>query len=57
MVRDERRDQGPPHVVTDEEIQRLFAPNFVLEKLGEQRDDRGMTDIAWRMRRKAPLVC
>ncbi|GHC31627.1 thiopurine S-methyltransferase [Kushneria pakistanensis] len=57
VVRDERRDQGPPYVVTDEEIQRLFAPNFVLERLGEQPDDRGMTDIAWRLRRKTPLSC
>ncbi|REC96632.1 thiopurine S-methyltransferase [Kushneria indalinina] len=57
VVRDERRDQGPPYVVTDEEVERLFAPNFELERLGEQPDERGMTDIAWRLRRKAPLSC
>ncbi|WP_299259864.1 thiopurine S-methyltransferase [uncultured Kushneria sp.] len=57
VVRDERPDEGPPYVVTDEEMQRLFAANFVLEKLGEQRDERGMTDIVWRMQRKAPLSC
>ncbi|WP_438766790.1 thiopurine S-methyltransferase [Kushneria sp. TE3] len=57
VVRDENRDQGPPYVVTDEEVARLFAPNFELERLGEQRDERGMTDIAWRLRRKTPLSC
>ncbi|WP_456267705.1 thiopurine S-methyltransferase [Kushneria sp. AK178] len=55
MVRDERRDQGPPHVVTDAEVEQLFAPNFELTRLGEQPDERGMTDIAWRLRRRAPL--
>lgn len=57
VVRDERRDQGPPYVVTDDEVHRLFAPNFVLEKLEEQRDERDMTDIVWRLRRKVPLSC
>lgn len=55
VVRDERRDQGPPYVVTDDEVQALFAPNFELERLGEKPDERGMTDIAWRLRRRAPL--
>lgn len=55
VVRDERRDQGPPYVVTDDEVQTLFASNFELERLGEKPDERGMTDIAWRLRRRAPL--
>ncbi|WP_445621282.1 thiopurine S-methyltransferase [Kushneria sp. Sum13] len=57
LERDERRDQGPPHVVTDDEVHQLFAPNFVLEKLEERRDERDMTDIVWRLRRRAPLSC
>ncbi|MFC0335938.1 thiopurine S-methyltransferase [Kushneria avicenniae] len=55
VVRTERRDQGPPYVVTDDEVRALFAPNFELDRLGEQLDERGMTDIAWRLRRRVPL--
>lgn len=57
LVREGQRDQGPPYVVTDDEVHRLFAPNFELERLGEQRDERDMTEIAWCLHRRAPLSC
>lgn len=57
LIRDGQRDQGPPYVVTDDEVHRLFAPNFMLERLGERRDERGMTEVVWRLCRRAPLSC
>lgn len=48
-------DQGPPYSVDDEEVRRLFTPNFELVSLGVQpADERGFSEQAWSLTRRGP---
>ncbi|MCO7228828.1 thiopurine S-methyltransferase [Halomonas sp. CnH100-B] len=50
-------DAGPPFSVPDEEIERLMAPNFRIERLAHlPADDRGRSESLWALERRGPRV-
>ena len=50
-------DAGPPFSVPDEEIERLMAPNFRIERLAQlPADARGRSESIWALERRWPRV-
>ena len=50
-------DAGPPFSVPDEEIERLMAPNFRIERLAHlPADARGRSESIWALERRGPRV-
>lgn len=47
-------DVGPPYSVDDAEIERLFGPNFSLERCDVRHEEGGVCETAWTMVRKGP---
>ncbi|MED5294321.1 MAG: thiopurine S-methyltransferase [Pseudomonadota bacterium] len=54
-----RRDgeDGPPYNVSDEEIRRLFDPNFIVTHLEDgEREDNGFQESVWALVRRGPVT-
>ena len=50
-------EAGPPFSVPDEEIERLMAPNFRIERLARlAADARGRRESLWALERRGPRV-
>lgn len=47
-----RAGEGPPYLVDEEELERLFGANFRLRALGRGVDAAGAEEFAWRLERK-----